>query len=40
LQRGAASGFSPVDGGEFDQGIERLNEDDDEDLERLAAPRV
>jgi hypothetical protein len=29
LQRGDASGFSPVDGGEFDNTLERLNDDDD-----------
>ena len=32
LQRGDASGFSRVDGGEFDQNLERLNDDDDEGL--------
>jgi hypothetical protein len=29
LQRGEASGFSPVEGGEFDQDLERLNDDDE-----------
>jgi hypothetical protein len=28
-QRGAASGFSPVDGGEFDQALERLDDKDE-----------
>jgi hypothetical protein len=29
LQRGEAGGFSPVDGGEFDKNLERLNDDDE-----------
>ena len=29
LQRGEASGFSPVEGGEFDKNLERLNDDDE-----------